>query len=230
MDDSRGARARREHDADTQALVSDDAAITYAELDDASRELAQRLVAAGVGKAARVGLLMPNGIEWATTALAIMRVGGVLVPLSTLLRPPELSAQLRTAAVTHLVVVRAYRDRAYLDDLEQIAPGITDLTRPRRRHPAIPSLRHVSVAGELTAPAAPDRSGRRDGSRGAAGRRPRDHVHVGKPRRAQGRDPHARQRAPGNAAPGSRIAASGAASGSTSRCRSSGWVGSAAAC
>ena len=28
---------------------------------------------------------MPNGIEWATTALAVMRIGGVLVPLSTLL-------------------------------------------------------------------------------------------------------------------------------------------------
>ena len=45
---------------------------------------------AGVGKGARVGLLMPNGIDWATTALAVMRIGAVLVPLSTLLRPPEL--------------------------------------------------------------------------------------------------------------------------------------------
>jgi acyl-CoA synthetase (AMP-forming)/AMP-acid ligase II len=40
------------------------------------------------------GLLMPNGIEWATVALAVMRVGAVPVPVSTLLRPPELLAQL----------------------------------------------------------------------------------------------------------------------------------------
>ena len=79
--------------------------ITYAELDDASAALAARLVAAGVVKGDRVGLLAPNGIEWATTALAVLRVGAVLVPLSTLLRPPELLAQLTTAAVTHLVAV-----------------------------------------------------------------------------------------------------------------------------
>ena len=50
-----------------------------------------------MGKGARVGLLAPNGIEWAVTAAAVMRIGGVLVPLSTLLRPPELEAQLRVA-------------------------------------------------------------------------------------------------------------------------------------
>ena len=82
--------ARRRHaDPQVQALVSDDRSITYAELDDASRALASRLVRAGLGKGDRVGLLMPNGIEWATVALAVMRVGAVLVPLSTLLRPPR---------------------------------------------------------------------------------------------------------------------------------------------
>ena len=37
---------------------------------------------------------MPNGVEWAVIAIALMRMGAVLVPLSTLLRPPELEAQL----------------------------------------------------------------------------------------------------------------------------------------
>ena len=72
-----------------------------------------------------------------------MRVGGVLVPLSTLLRPPELAAQLRTAAVTHLVVVREYRGRRYLADLEGIAPGITTTVGSATRHPALPALRHL---------------------------------------------------------------------------------------
>src|SRR5512142_215917 len=96
---------RRRVDPDVEALVSDDEKITYAELDDASGSLARRLVAAGVGTGTRVGLLMPNGIDWATAGLAVMRIGAVLVPLSTLLRPPELLAQLRAAAVTHLVLV-----------------------------------------------------------------------------------------------------------------------------
>jgi acyl-CoA synthetase (AMP-forming)/AMP-acid ligase II len=113
---------RRTADRDVHALVSDEQRISYAGLDDASRALASRMVGAGLNKGDRIGLLMPNGIDWAIAALAVMRVGGVLVPLSTLLRPPELVAQLRVANVTHLIAVRAYRNRSYVDDLRTAAP------------------------------------------------------------------------------------------------------------
>lgn len=147
---------RRVNDADLRALVTADGAVTYAALDDASAAEAARLVAAGVVKGDRVGLLAPNGIAWATTALAVMRIGAVLVPLSTLLRPPELLAQLRTAAVTHLVTVPAFRDRRYLDDLDAAAPDLVDAVGAGGRHPAAPSLRRVWTADGLPEPAAPD--------------------------------------------------------------------------
>jgi acyl-CoA synthetase (AMP-forming)/AMP-acid ligase II len=127
---------RRRDDARAQALVSDESSITYAELDAASRALAGRMIRAGLGKGDRLGLLMANGIDWAAAALAVMRIGAVLVPLSTLLRPPELLAQLRVASVSHLVTVRSYRGRSYLDDLRSIAPQA-------------PALRRVWVWGEL---------------------------------------------------------------------------------
>ena len=146
---------RRAGDGDVRALVDDDGAITYGELDDASRVLAARLVAAGTRKGDRVGLLLPNGIVWATTALAVMRVGAVLVPLSTLLRPPELLAQLDVAAVTHLVAARHLRGRDYLGDIESVAPGTTATTASGGRHPAVPSLRRVWADDEIPTAAAP---------------------------------------------------------------------------
>jgi acyl-CoA synthetase (AMP-forming)/AMP-acid ligase II len=149
------ARRRRE-DPGLRALVSEDGAITWAELDDASRALARRLAGAGVGKGDRVGLLMPNGIEWATVALAVTRVGGVLVPLSTLLRPPELAAQLRTAAVSQLVSARAYRGRRYLDDLDALAPSLVARVTSGRRDAAVPALRAIWPWGELPEEAAPE--------------------------------------------------------------------------
>jgi acyl-coenzyme A synthetase/AMP-(fatty) acid ligase len=97
------------------------------------------LVAAGVNKGDRVALLAPNGIDWAVTTLAVMRMGAVLVPLSTLLRPPELLAQLNTAAVTHLIAARSFRGRSYLDDLGEVAPAV----------PAVPALRRVWAMDEL---------------------------------------------------------------------------------
>src|SRR5262249_7795251 len=94
-------RARNE--GDVAFMVDDGDTLTFGELEGRARALAARLVAAGVVPGSRIGLLMPNGIEWAVTAVAVMRIGAVLVPLSTLLRVRELEAQLRVANVVALI-------------------------------------------------------------------------------------------------------------------------------
>ncbi len=75
---------------------------------------------AGVGKGTRVGLIMPNGVRWVQLAIALTRVGAVLVPLSTLLTKSELVAQLRTASVQFLVSVEEFRGHRYLEDLRSV--------------------------------------------------------------------------------------------------------------
>jgi acyl-CoA synthetase (AMP-forming)/AMP-acid ligase II len=131
------------------AVVTHAGSLSHAQLDFKSTDLARQLVGAGVGRSSRVGLLMENGIEWVVIATAIMRVGAILVPLSTLLKPPELRAQLDTAKVTELVVTRQFRGRSYLSDLEAIAPGVMQLTAADVRHVEVPNLRRVWVADEL---------------------------------------------------------------------------------
>ena len=146
---------RAGRDGDLAALVHDEERISYRELDARSRALAARLLAAGVGKRARVGLLLPNGIEWATLAYAALRVGAVLVPLSTLLRPPELEAQLRGAAVAHLICARSLRGRDYRAELVALEPGLAELGAARLRHARLPALRHLWTSDDLPAAAAP---------------------------------------------------------------------------
>ena len=142
-------RQRAAGAGETVALVHDETSISYAELDAQSRALASRLVASGVGPHARVGLLMPNGIEWALTAYAITRIGALLVPLSTLLRPPELVAQLRQASVSHLVASPGYRGRDYFGDLESVVPGLLEATAAGEREPALPALRRIWSSNDL---------------------------------------------------------------------------------
>jgi acyl-CoA synthetase (AMP-forming)/AMP-acid ligase II len=109
------------------AIVTSDASLTHAELDDRSRVVAGRLVAVGVGKGARLGLLAPNGIEWVVAAMAAARIGATLVPLSTLARPPELAALLRTADVTHLVAAERFKGRRPLDEASALAAEVRSL-------------------------------------------------------------------------------------------------------
>jgi acyl-CoA synthetase (AMP-forming)/AMP-acid ligase II len=143
---------RAARDGAREAVVTESGRITWAELAAQSGRLAAYFTAHGLGKGSRVGLLMPNSIGWAVASMAISRIGAVLVPLSTLLRPPELEQQLRIAAVTHLIVVDGFRQRDYLADLAQI--GVTPGTRRDAGVPALLRVWRWDELGEVEAPEA----------------------------------------------------------------------------
>jgi acyl-CoA synthetase (AMP-forming)/AMP-acid ligase II len=140
---------RREQQSGVAFLVQDDDALTYGDLEARTHERARRLVATGVGPGTRVGLLAPNGIAWAVDALAVLRIGAVLVPLSTLLRPPELVAQLRIAGVAVLLASPEHRGRRPMAELDAELPGIASVGAPGSapRHAALPNLRAVLPLG-----------------------------------------------------------------------------------
>jgi acyl-CoA synthetase (AMP-forming)/AMP-acid ligase II len=123
------------------ALVTLEERVSWGELDERSRQLAAVLVARGVNRRSRVGLLMGNGIDWATAAFAIMRIGAVIVPLSTLLRAPELEQQLRVAAVQYLILIEGFRGRDYATEFADLAAD----------SPRLPALRGKWRWDELAA-------------------------------------------------------------------------------
>jgi acyl-CoA synthetase (AMP-forming)/AMP-acid ligase II len=131
-------RSRAEEHSDKPMVIDTDSRISYAELEETTRALAAAFIEAGVGKGIRVGLIMPNRVQWVQIAVALTRIGAVLVPLSTLLQPPELVAQLRAASVQVLLAVEEFRGHRYLDDLDSIA----DTTE-------LPALRAVWMPAQL---------------------------------------------------------------------------------
>lgn len=126
------------------AVVDPQHKLTWAELEQASAERATSLVEAGVNKGHRLGLLMENSAEWAVWACAAMRIGAVLVPLSTMLRAPELEAQLRVAGVRHLIAQGTIRGRDMKAELAWID------------HATLPSLAHVWWSDEALPAASPE--------------------------------------------------------------------------
>ncbi len=113
-------------------IIDPENRLTYRELDETSHALAAGFLAAGITKGTRVGLIMPNGSRWIQTAIALTRIGAVLVPLSTLLAPRELVAQLRVAAVAHLISVEEFRGHRYLDELNAEHRPATELPALQR--------------------------------------------------------------------------------------------------
>jgi acyl-CoA synthetase (AMP-forming)/AMP-acid ligase II len=127
-------RLGAEQHGDKPMVIDPESRISYAQLDGTTRALAAAFIEAGVGKGTRVGLIMPNRVQWVQIAMALTRIGAVLVPLSTLLQPPELVAQLRAASVQVLIAVEEFRGHRYLDDLADV------LTSPK-----LPALRRFGL-------------------------------------------------------------------------------------
>ena len=123
------------------------ARLTWKQLRAASREAAKKLVAAGVGKGGRVGLLCSNRLEWLPIAFGALRIGALLVPFSTLWKREEIAYALTHADVERLIMLPGFLKHDYLATLNDIVP---ELRQARAHTPArqlysrsVPALRQV---------------------------------------------------------------------------------------
>ena len=74
------------------AILSDDGQVTYRDLRSATARIIEVLAGQGLGPGDRVGLLSGNSLFWVAAYLAILKLGAVAVPLSTLLMPDDIRA------------------------------------------------------------------------------------------------------------------------------------------
>jgi acyl-CoA synthetase (AMP-forming)/AMP-acid ligase II len=134
-----------------ELCVFDDRRLTYGEADERSALLAGQFVAAGVGKASRVGMVFPNSPDFIIVWLAIVRIGAVAVPVSTLSTGAELASIIRHADLALLVTADRYRSHDYPASLEGAIEGLAESCGALRLRDA-PYLRGVWVWGS-SAPA-----------------------------------------------------------------------------
>jgi long-chain acyl-CoA synthetase len=105
---------------DKTALVSRSATVTWGELDREVSRCAAGLVAAGHATGSRVGILLPNSVEFAVVYFGILRAGLVAVPLNTGYTANELGYQLSDSGVG-LVITDAERADVLRDAQEATA-------------------------------------------------------------------------------------------------------------
>jgi len=133
---------------DRELLIAGERRMSYRDVERESAKLALGLLASGIGKGTRVGLLMPNGPDWVLAWLAASRIGALAVPLSTFSQARELHWLLRHADIDTLFTTGRYLRHDYLARLEEIAPGLRGQTGDPIRVPELPYLRGVRVWGE----------------------------------------------------------------------------------
>ena len=121
--------------------------LTYRQAEQESRELALGLLAAGVGKGTRVGLLMPNSPDWIVAWFAALRVGALVTGVSTFCKPPELARVLKLADIDTLLMQDGYLRHNYVTNMEHAFPGLASARGGPLRLAGAPYLRSVWVWG-----------------------------------------------------------------------------------
>lgn len=106
------ARSVRRHPGHI-AVDEGELRLTYAELENRSRQLGRALLALGLEPGERVAVWAPNGHRWLLAALGGLMAGAVLVPLSTRLKAAEAADILRRSGARVLFSVGEFLGSYY---------------------------------------------------------------------------------------------------------------------
>jgi acyl-CoA synthetase (AMP-forming)/AMP-acid ligase II len=96
---------------DKVALVQDDRALTFRQLDERTNQLARHLLAAGLGPGDHIGIYGPNSIEWVEAMLAAVKIRAVPVNINYRYVEDELRYLFDNADLKAVVYQREYGPR-----------------------------------------------------------------------------------------------------------------------
>ena len=86
--------------------------LTYAELDDRSARLAALLREKGLEQGDRIGVMLPNVLEFPITYYGVLRAGGVVVPMNVLLKRREIAFYLEDSGAKLLLAWHGFAAEA----------------------------------------------------------------------------------------------------------------------
>lgn len=101
-----------------------DERLTFGDVEAWSAQVAARLAARGVRVGDRVGIMMPNGVEYVVSWLAVVRIGAIVVPVNTGYQERDLGFVLGDSGTRLVVTVAGHLP--LLDRIWTECPGLED--------------------------------------------------------------------------------------------------------
>jgi fatty-acyl-CoA synthase len=126
-----------------QDLSGEQRSWTYAQMYDESLAVAKALLAVGVGRGTRVGLLVSNRPEWLFGMFGAAMAGAVTVALNTFSTEQELLFQLRQADVEVLIMEAGVASNDFIATIFALCPALATSTPGELLYEDLPFLRRV---------------------------------------------------------------------------------------
>ena len=123
--------------------------VTYKQLQERVNNLAKGLIALGIKKGDKIGMWMPDSLEWVYMYFAAAKVGAVSVPINARHRIND-AEYIINHSDSVLVVIsdKAPEKVDYVDMMYSISPGIRDAEDYNLSLSEFPSLRYLVTVGK----------------------------------------------------------------------------------
>lgn len=118
---------------------------SYAELWDQANRVARALIAAGVGKGTRVGILQTNRPEFLASLFGTALAGGVASTISTFYTSSELETVLQMSGVSVLLLERSVLKKDFAEIVTGLEPALATSAPGELSSVKFPFLRHVAM-------------------------------------------------------------------------------------
>lgn len=92
-----------------EALICGDQRLSWAQFDTRINQVANALLARGIGKGDNIAVLSPNSIPYAELFMGILRAGACVTPLSTMASPEALQKMLVDCGAKALFLAQQYK-------------------------------------------------------------------------------------------------------------------------
>ncbi len=120
---------------------------TYNDLWSRANEVARALVASGVGKGTRVGIMMTNRPEFLSAVWGAALAGGIATTISTFSTPDELDYLLSTSAVSVLLIERKIIRKDFCEIIGALDEAISSGQTGAIKSTKFPFLTHMAAIG-----------------------------------------------------------------------------------
>jgi len=124
---------------DAPALVFDGGSLSYKDLDDRANDLARRLRGMGVSREIPVGICLERSAESVVAILAILKAGGVYVPLEPSYPNARLAFILHDAGVRVVLSESSLKEKLPKDGIQIVLLDVHPESHPEQSWKAIPS-------------------------------------------------------------------------------------------
>jgi len=138
--------------SDRTAIIFKGDGLTYKELWHQVNKLSKGLVKLGIKKGDHISIWLPNSLEWVICKFAIIKAGGVMIPVNTRYRSREVEYILKQSDTTTLFMTDSFLHTDYLAMIREVIPEIDHSKPGNLKSKTLPNLKNIILKGDLEYP------------------------------------------------------------------------------